>query len=301
MEKIGDRWNRENVTVYGRALISNTLMCPQVLYKGKVNGMSVKMKKEIVEKVKEFVWKKVTRVKWSVAVRKVEEGGIGVKDPICLLDSTRIRMIRDMRMKEAQPWVKWMNRKERKLKERWGVESVFKGRVKKKMIAELKDECVFESAVKVWHELKGITKKEEGEEVMKIRIGEHWRDLKKIKGREIYEQLLQRRHGTSKNEAKNTNHAMTSIARQLTPQQRQFWWRVAHKNYMTNDRAHKWKVDRRGRAPNECNVCRSAIESWDHMEYECDGVKKWMERMKSAYEEYTDMENGEWRIPMSGN
>ncbi len=33
------------------------------------------------------------------------------------------------------------------------------------------------------------------------------------------------------------------------------------------------------------------------MEYECDGVKKWMEKMKNAYEEYTDMENGEWRMP----
>ena len=88
---------------------------------------------------------------------------------------------------------------------------------------------------------------------------------------------------------------MNTIKRKLTPQQRQFWFRVAQKKYMPNDRAHKWKIDRRGRAPNECHVCRNAIETWEHMEYDCDGVKKWMEKMKDAYEDYAD--GDEWRIP----
>ena len=46
------------------------------------------------------------------------------------------------------------------------------------------------------------------------------------------------------------------------------------KKYMTNNQAHKWKLDRRGRAPSECNVCRDEIETWNPMEYECAGVKK---------------------------
>jgi hypothetical protein len=117
MEKVGDRWDRENVTVYGRALVSNTLIMPVILYRARVNAITKKLEKEIVKIVKDFVWRKVQNLKWSIAVRGVKEGGVGVKDPIYMIDSTRIRMIRDIRGKKTQPWVKWMERKEKKLKE----------------------------------------------------------------------------------------------------------------------------------------------------------------------------------------
>ena len=93
--------------------------------------------------------------------------------------------------------------------------------------------------------MRGRVEKEEEEEKMKIRIDDEWRDVTKTTGREIYEQLLRLRYGTHKEEPDRINHAMTSIAKRLTPHERQFWWRVAHRNFMTNNRAHKWKVDRR--------------------------------------------------------
>ena len=88
---------------------------------------------------------------------------------------------------------------------------------------------------------------------------------------------------------------MTTLARKLTPKQRQFWWRVAHRKYMTNNRAHKYKIDARGRAPNECNICKDGVETWDHMEYDCDGVRKWMARMEVVYSKYTGKDD--WTIP----
>ena len=95
---------------------------------------------------------------------------------------------------------------------------------------------------------------------------------------------------------------MTTLARKLSPKQRQFWWRVAHKNYMTNNRAHKCKIDAQGRASNECPICRHEIETWNHMEFECDGVKNWMERMKTDYgnrtgrDDWKTMTREEWRL-----
>ena len=110
-------------------------------------------------------------VEYCIAIRGVKEGGIGVKDPICMIDSTRITILRDMRMKNTQPWVKWMKRKEQKLKEKWNVTNVYK-KIRKAKITELKDDCLFESAVRIWHELKGTTKEKEGKEEMMLKIGE---------------------------------------------------------------------------------------------------------------------------------
>ena len=172
MEKVGDRWDRENVTVYGRALVSNTLIMPVILYRASVNAISKKLEKEIVKIVNNFLWKKVLKLKWSIAVRGVKEGGIGVKDPICMIDSTRIRMIRDMREKKTQPWVKWMERKEKKLKEKWNVTNVFQGNIKKAKMKELKETCLFERSVRIWHGMKGTIKEKEGKEEMMIKIGE---------------------------------------------------------------------------------------------------------------------------------
>ena len=77
-----------------------------------------KMKKEIKKTIREFMWKEGrARVKWDVLIRPEEEGGI---DPECDLDAAKVRIIKDMMMKADQPWVKWVERKLQKLKERWG-------------------------------------------------------------------------------------------------------------------------------------------------------------------------------------
>jgi hypothetical protein len=94
MKEIGERWNREKVTIYGKALVSNTLMSPVVQYRARVNHMGKQMRKEILEEIKQFVWKGELPLKWKIAIRSVEEGGIGVKDTMCMIDSTKITMIR---------------------------------------------------------------------------------------------------------------------------------------------------------------------------------------------------------------
>ena len=75
MKKIGNSWNRENVTVYGRALVSNTLIMPVILYRARVNAITRTLEKEIQKTVKDFLWRKVPSLKWSIAVRGIQESG----------------------------------------------------------------------------------------------------------------------------------------------------------------------------------------------------------------------------------
>ena len=238
------------MTVYGRVLVCNTLMMQKVLYRARVNSLSKKIRKQMVEAVKTFVWKEVRPLKWKIAVRGVSEGGIGVKDPNCMIDAMRIKLIRDMKNKTEQPWVTWLKRKEDRLKNRWGVTTVWDG-VTRRQLRELGEECLFEEAVRVWHEMRG----EESEGRMRVKIGEEWRELEKLRGREVYEQLVRIRWGELKEEEKNrVNYTMTRIHKLLTPRQRQFWWKIAHKKVMTNNCVHKWLVRGGERAGSECRV-----------------------------------------------
>jgi hypothetical protein len=83
--KTGSRWNRERITVYGRALVSNTLMMPVIGFRANVNGMTKQMTTKILKEIKQFVWKEVPTLKWGLAVRSTNEGGIGVRDPGALI------------------------------------------------------------------------------------------------------------------------------------------------------------------------------------------------------------------------
>jgi hypothetical protein len=205
-------------------------------------------------------------------VRCAGEGGIGVKDPGALIDGMRITLLKELQKKAEQPWAKWLRRKEHRLSRQW--------------------------AIRVWHELGGKVIREEGKEVKVLKISDTWVDLEGTRNRTIYEELVQLRFGELKNKEKRVNHAMTTIKNKLTPQQRQFWWRVAHKKFQTNDRAHRWKVDARGRAADQCSVCKGPKENWEHMEYNCDGVQKWIERLSAVYAKYTrGREVEEWTKP----
>ena len=58
-----------------------------------------------------------------------------------------------MKTRSDQPWVKWVERKIKKLKERWKIEdNIFEVTPNKKRMKELKEECIVESMMKVWYE-----------------------------------------------------------------------------------------------------------------------------------------------------
>jgi hypothetical protein len=165
---------------------------------------------------------------------------------------------------------------------------------------EMKRECEMRMEV-VWREEDKERKRQnkidkrtekrqtENSDEKGIEIDKKWREITKIKTREIYKRLIEKRFGQDKkDDKKKINHAMTTIRNKLTPKQREFWWKTAHKVYKTNDRVHKYKVDDRGRQASECQVCRADKETWSHMEYECVGMQRWIKRVGKVYEKYVE-------------
>jgi exonuclease III len=111
MDKTGERWNREDITMIGRALVANTLLYARMKFRLDVNSTTTEMRKRIKRVIKEFIWKKgKERVKWEIMTRREEDGGIGVIDPDCMIDATKIMLLKRWNNKNKQPWKKWITR-----------------------------------------------------------------------------------------------------------------------------------------------------------------------------------------------
>jgi hypothetical protein len=160
MESIAKNWARLKVGYYGKAIVVNTLMKAQLTYRAQVNAVSRKKKEEFKGKMRDFVWdKKQKLVAWHKLVRPIKQGGIGLVDIECALDVQKISILRNMMQRKGQPWANWLGRKERRVKERWGVEGDVYGH--KAMLQEkkqLNEECMYEQMLKIWYEVGGTTR-----------------------------------------------------------------------------------------------------------------------------------------------
>ena len=141
-----DRWGRENVKVYGRALVANTLVFSKIKFRADVNGVTEQTRKEVKEIISTYVYKtKKREPKWETMIRSASRGGVGLRDPDTMIDAAKVRIVRNMHLRSEQPWVKWMRRKEERVRERWGLTgSVYSHKIKRKQRKGLKETCVYE-------------------------------------------------------------------------------------------------------------------------------------------------------------
>ena len=96
IERLGQTWLRENIGIYGRTIVSNTLLIAKLSHRASVNGISKSMKNRIRKKIKDFMWggeNKNTRVRWEILTKHPNEGGTGIKYPITILDAAKINML----------------------------------------------------------------------------------------------------------------------------------------------------------------------------------------------------------------
>ncbi len=44
-------------------------------------------------------------------------------------------------------------------------------------------------------------------------------------------------------------------------------------------------------------VCKKEVETWDHYEFECEGLKRWLKELGDVYEDYVkeDQDPERWR------
>jgi hypothetical protein len=76
-----------------------------------------------------------------------------------MIDASKIRILKNMIMRDDQPWVKWMKRKEKRLKQLWQVKgSLYGHRPTMSQRKNLSRTSLFAEIVRIWNEIGGTTK-----------------------------------------------------------------------------------------------------------------------------------------------
>jgi len=317
IEETGQKWNRERIGIYGQAIVANTLLLSKISHRAQVNTLSTQVRKKLKEKVRAFIWKGAGRgmVRWEILMMGEEEGGVGLRDPVCALDAAKIRMLVSLMTKDRQPWMKWIERKLHRVAGRWGVREAMAAKPNRKQIEELKEDCIVESTLKIWFEIGGKgggKKKEEKKEKGEMRemelsgMGveeekEGWTPIERLKTRQIYDRLIKKRMKLKNYEPKKAHKAVHTIQKQLTANERDYWWRLTHRVIQTKTRESHWKKDEKGVSETrECPVCKVEEEGWDHYDYECIGVREMNKRVAERVGRVDMFSRSEWSLEEEG-
>ena len=170
---MGEQWNRETLYMHGRAIVNNTLLIAQVSYRARVNGISDKMRKRIMQMTKNFIWQgNKARLKWEILTKHPNEGGFSIRDPLIVLDTSKIMLLKKVITNTRQPWMKWMERRLGEIATKWKVQEAMTASPTKKQLRELKNENIMESAIKIWFEIGGRKRDERIITYEKHKIGE---------------------------------------------------------------------------------------------------------------------------------
>ena len=263
IEETGERWNRERIGIYGQAIVANTLLLSKISHREQVNTMSAQMRKRLKEKFRAFVWKGARRgMRWEVLLKREEEGGAGLREPICALDAAKIRMFAALMTKDRQPWMKWMERKLDRVARRWGVREAMAAKPGRKQLKELKEDCIVESTLKIWFEIggKGGGKQKEkrkvkGEmreiELSGMGVDEEkggWTPIERLTTKQAYDRLIQTRMKLKDYKARKAHKAVHEIQKKMTANERDYWWRLTHRVIQTKTRESHWKKYENGKS-----------------------------------------------------
>ena len=316
--KTGENWNKEHIGIYGRAIIANTLMIAKIKHRSDVNALSKSLKKRILGEFRNFVWKgkeKKARVRWEILVMGEKEGGIGIKDPECTLDASKVKMLVRLMTRDRQPWMKWVERKLKIIAERWGVEEAMAAKATEKQIKNLRENCLVESSLKTWLEIGG-TKGEGGQEIpgeqgekkklekeewqtgFGIYLRDEWIPIEELKSKQIYKILIGKRMKRKNYKPSKTHKIVSTIQRKLTAKERDYWWRVAHGLISTKKKESKWRRKENGEmTESTCPVCKEEEEDRKHYDYDCKVTKMLRERVAELAGRSTQqIEKEEWML-----
>mmetsp|Transcript_45019 Transcript_45019/g.54109 ORF Transcript_45019/g.54109 Transcript_45019/m.54109 type:complete len:196 (+) Transcript_45019:1-588(+) len=86
----------------------------------------------------------------------------------------------------------------------------------------------------------------------------------------VYNILIKKR-GKLRGYVPNIGHKhIQKIEKYLTPEERNYWWRMNHNIISTKRTEHKYKRDKNGNLTTpQCPVCKTAVETKEHYNYEC--------------------------------
>jgi hypothetical protein len=240
---------------------------------------------------------------------------VGLREPVCALDAAKIRMLVALMTKDRQPWMKWIERKLHRVAGRWGVREAMGAQPSKKQISELKDDCIVESTLKIWFEIGGKgggkekeERKEKGEkretELSGMGVEEEkggWTPIERLTTRQAYDRLIQKRMTLKNYIPKKAHNAVHEIQRQMTANERDYWWRLTHRVIQTKTRESKWKKDENDVYETRmCPVCAVEEEDWDHYDYECSGVREMNRQVALSVGREHEFTRNEWSLEEEG-
>ena len=106
---------------------------------------------------------------------------------------------------------------------------------------------------------------EEKQEIGLVMEGE-WQPLEGLRTKLIYNTLMNKRLKLKKYKPSNTHENIQTIQKELTANERDYWWRLSHRLIMTNERVSKYNKD----VQSDCPVCGEQKEDWAHYDYACE-------------------------------
>ena len=154
-------------------------------------------------------------------------------------------------------------------------------KTKKMMMKSLNDDCWIERMVKTWHEIGGrkqteeerkadevfVRKKKVKETGLVVEVDGKWKQLGKVKLKEIYTILLRRREGSLEEEDEGKSKAfktLEKVAKKLTAKERDYWWRLKHKIISIRKTEKRWRRYKDGRlVTGQCQVCKEGEKHYD--------------------------------------
>ena len=318
IEETGHRWNKERIGIYGQAIVSNTLLLSKISHRATVNTLNEQTRKKVKEKFRAFIWKGEERrgkVRWEVLMMKQEEGGVGLRDPLCAMDADKIRMFVSMMTKNRQPWMKWIERKLRRVARKWGVREAMGAKPTKSQLRDLKEDCLTENTLKIWFEIGGRgggSRREERKVKEKVQCIElsgfgiedeegKWTPIERMTTKLAYRNLIQKRMKMKNYTPKKAHRNIQSIQKMMTAVERDFWWRLTHRVIQTKKTEKHWKRDRNGElVTSTCPVCKEEEESWKHYDYECKGVQEMNKRVAERMKRDELFSRDEWSLEKEG-
>ena len=264
------------------------------------------------KKIKEFLWggeNRRARVLWEIMIKHPKEGGIGARDPIGSLDAKRVMILKKIITKNRQPWMRYCERKLTRIANRWETREAMAAKPTKKQLKKLKNECLTESALKIWLEVGG-TKKEEnyktikkGEEIKQVWESgfgvEHktkWTPIENITSKIVYDLLIQKRNKI-KNYTPNQAHTtIYNIKQFLTPEERNYWWHFNHNIISVKQTESKYKRDENGNLSQPtCPLCKKEIETREHYNNKCEKLIKFRKAVARTVHKQ-DFTEKEWNL-----
>ena len=129
--------------------------------------------------------------------------------------------------------------------------------------------------------------------------GDTWIPIERLKSKAVYEIIIEKRNRIRKY-TPNTAHAVLyNIDKYLTPEERNYWWRLNHKLVSTKQTESKFKRDEEGNlVSNKCPICKTSKETKQHYNNECPSIVKYRSRIAEKLN-HKKITNEEWNLEIS--